>query len=130
MPPTSSSPAPLASSIRMASNASKRFAGIGAATFWPPAPKLHRRVLFFVIIFAITVGDVLWWIWAHRAARRLARPRVWRPMIAAFSIAQLGYIIFVVFAPVMARRTHIWTPMPIVVAIYLWHLLIMPGTLI
>ena len=80
-------------------------------------------MLFFVVIFAITLGDVLWWILAHRAARRFARPRVWQPMIAAFSIAQLSYIIFFVIAPVMARRTHLWTPMPIVVAIYLWHLL-------
>jgi predicted MPP superfamily phosphohydrolase len=87
-------------------------------------------VLFFVIIFGILAGNGLWWIWAHRSARRLRRSRIWRSVIAAFVSLQLGYILFFVVAPVLARRGHVWMPMPIVISIYLWSLLVMPATVL
>lgn len=50
--------------------------------------------------------------------------------VTIFALAQLGYMLFFILAPVYARRIHPWLPMPVVAFMYIWDLLILPLTLI
>jgi predicted MPP superfamily phosphohydrolase len=87
-------------------------------------------VIFVVIIIAILLGNAVWWRWAHRRARLLQHPRFWQSFIAIFTSVQLGYIVLFVVAPPLARHAHVWLPMPIMGASYLWSLLFLPMTLL
>jgi predicted MPP superfamily phosphohydrolase len=86
--------------------------------------------MFFVVIFGIFAGNVVWWLWADRAAKKLPRSRGWRTAIALFEIVVLGYILMFILIPVAARRPSFWMPMPAIAGMYVWHLVVMPATVV
>jgi hypothetical protein len=49
---------------------------VGMVTFWPPAGEQPSTALFFVIMFAQTVGALLAWI-VGRGRIRWGRPNLW-----------------------------------------------------
>ena len=85
-------------------------------------------LLFFPIIFGTPLLGVLWWFWADGKFRRLKNARRWRILIGAFAATMLGGFIWVL----LARRLHIaaMPPVPILAGVYIWHLLVMPLTLV
>src|SRR6476620_407170 len=86
--------------------------------------------MFIVIITLILAGNLVWWRWAYQRVRVFPRARVWRMTVTIFAIAQLGYMLFFVLAPVYARRIHPWLPMPVVAFMYIWDWMILPLTLV
>src|SRR5437762_3304716 len=86
-----------------------------------------ERMLFLVVITFLLAADLVWWHWADGRAKNLRRPRAWRIVLAAFMSLQLGYLLYFIVAPAAARHAHEWMPMPMLVTIYLWHLLVLPG---
>ncbi len=85
----------------------------------------------FVLIMALIVfGNILWWCWAQQRVRVFQRARLWRIVVTVFALAQLGYLLFFVLAPVYARRIHPWLPMPVVAFMYIWDLMVLPLTLL
>src|SRR5262245_22271700 len=87
-------------------------------------------MMFFVVIFGILAGNVVWWLWADRAARRMLRPRLCRGLIVTFELLALGYVLLFIIVPVAARRPSPWVPMQVIAAMYVWHLLFMPMTVV
>src|SRR5205823_1229153 len=85
---------------------------------------------FVLIVLAMLLGDVAWWLWADRLLRRTRRPKLWRPLLGLFTGLLLGYLVFFLVFPEQGRHAHLWVPMPVLAGIYLWHLLVLPGTLI
>jgi predicted MPP superfamily phosphohydrolase len=85
---------------------------------------------FVIIVCAVLIGDVAWWQWADRRARETRRPRLWRTLLALFTAAQLGYLLWFITFPDRGRHAHLWVPSSILAMIYLWHLLILPITLL
>jgi predicted MPP superfamily phosphohydrolase len=85
---------------------------------------------FLLIISLLLVGNAAWWWYAHRWAGKLKARRIWRGGITIFSSVLVGYLLFFVIAPGQARHAHSWLPMPMLVTIYLWHLLVMPAAVI
>src|SRR6267154_6668914 len=85
-------------------------------------------LLFLPIVFGTPLLGILWWFWADRKFRRLKYARRWRVLMGAFAATMLGGFIWVL----LARRLHIaaMPPVPILAAVYIWHLLVMPLTLL
>jgi predicted MPP superfamily phosphohydrolase len=80
----------------------------------------------FLFLFLL-VPDLLWWRWADRRAR--GRPLL-RAAVGLFAAAMAGHILWILFRPAEARRAHHWLPMSLVAATYLWHVVILPLTLL
>ena len=85
---------------------------------------------FVLIVSAVLIGDVAWWLWADRRARRTRRPRLWRSIVAVFTGCELGYLLWFIAFPQASRQAHHWVPSPVLAIIYVWHLLILPVTLL
>src|SRR5437762_11782960 len=97
---------------------------------FPHEARLHYNLMFIVVIALILAGNLVWWRWAHQRVRIFPRARVWQITVASFALAQLGYMLFFVLAPVYARRIHPWLPMPLVAFMYIWDLMVLPLTLL
>ena len=87
-------------------------------------------LVFVLIIVTILLGDVAWWWWADRQLRPLRRAPVWRTMLAAFCAVMIGYVLWLILWPESARRAHVWMPMWGLAPVYVWHLLVLPVTLV
>src|SRR5690349_2852875 len=86
---------------------------------------------FVVIVAAVLLGDVAWWIWADRRLKHSTRrPRLWRMLLAIFSGFQLGYMCWFIAFQDQARHAHYWVPSFVLASVYLWHLLILPIALL
>src|SRR3954466_5695856 len=85
-------------------------------------------LLFLPIVFGTPLLGVLWWFFADRKLRRLKHARRWRIAAAIFAATMLIGFIWIL----MARRLHIaaMPPVPILAGVYIWHLLVLPLTLV
>jgi predicted MPP superfamily phosphohydrolase len=89
------------------------------------------RALFFTCIFAaMAMGDVTWWRWADRRLKRLPGRRVSRPALAVFSGFMLVYLVAALAFPAATRRSRGPVPLPVHAAAFLWHLLVLPVSLV
>jgi uncharacterized protein len=87
-----------------------------------------RTVFFFTIFLGLPLLDAIWWRWADRALRPLRRAKIWRSLLAAFMLFQLSmYAAVVIF-----RRTglRLESPPTLLAYVYLWHLFILPATIV
>ena len=83
---------------------------------------------FWLIIASFPILDIAWWIWANRKLGALPNPKPWRRLLALFVLFQfLGLTgLFV------TRATGIHAPYPVTLlaALYLWHLIVLPITVL
>lgn len=85
-------------------------------------------MIFLFVICPMPLLDLLFWWWADRRLRPLRRHVLWRSALATFMGAQLA-----LFAWIFASR---WTKLDIdippwvLALLYLWHILILPTTMI
>ena len=87
--------------------------------------------LFLIVILgSMLLGDVAFWLWGDRKLRRTRHPRVWRPLLGLWSGVLLGYLLWFLLLPEQARQAHAWMPIWVLAAMYIWHLLILPPTLL
>lgn len=87
-------------------------------------------MVFRVIIVSLFLFDVLWWVWADARLRKMAARPTWRRLLAAYVLAQMGgYLLLGVlrFVPVSAPMS---IPRAALVAVYLWHLILAPVSLL
>lgn len=85
---------------------------------------------FLMIIIFILLGDAVWWYVADRQLRRTKRPRLWRTLLGVFCSLQIAYILFFILFRTYGRQAHLVIPAPVIAMVYLWHLLILPITLV
>jgi predicted MPP superfamily phosphohydrolase len=81
--------------------------------------------MFLVILATIAIGNALWWRWMDQRARLLKPVKLWRILVGVFAGFQILYLALFVFVPSIARRSHAF-PMPLMVVVYIWNLLILP----
>src|SRR5262245_34086447 len=87
--------------------------------------------MFFIILFTLfIVLDVWWWRWADAQLRPLTRPRLWRSLLATWMTALMLYMLAFVIFPRQARAAHQWLSVWYLALAYVWHLLILPVTLL
>lgn len=85
--------------------------------------------IFLMILGSIIAADVAWWWRAHRLCEDTNHPGAWKWGVGLFMGSQLGLILWII----AARRIGPAAPTPpdwVMSFIYLWHLLVMPATLV
>lgn len=83
---------------------------------------------FWLIILSFPVFDIAWWVWAHRKLNGMPNAKRWQRLLAAFIVAQLLTLV-AIFVTRFAGIYAPW-PVPILGALYLWHLILLPITVI
>lgn len=87
--------------------------------------------LFLIIILgSMLLGDIAFWLWGDRKLRRTKHPKVWRPLLGLWAGVLLLYLLWFLMLPEQARQAHAWMPIPLLAAMYIWHLLILPPALL
>lgn len=84
----------------------------------------------FVIIPLISIGDLLWWLWADRRVRNTRHPKLWRSLLALFVFAQVACVQWWMYKPSTVRNMAGFVPTPIWASVYIWHLLVLPVALV
>jgi len=87
--------------------------------------------LFLIVILgSMLLGDVAFWLWGDCKLRRTWHPKVWRPLLGLWSGLLVGYLLWFVLLPAQARQAHAWMPIWVLAGMYIWHLLVLPPTLL
>jgi uncharacterized protein len=86
--------------------------------------------MFLIIIFAIFLGDVGWWLWADRKLRGVPRAKLWRTIVGVWGGFMVGYLLFFIIFNSLARHAHAFLPVWAMAVVYVWHLLILPATIL
>src|SRR5438552_495579 len=79
----------------------------------------------YFVLAAFVAADLIWWWIIDARVRRLGRPRIWRGLLAAFVLGQLCYVVAFLFRRVPVSGFLAWRLM-----VYLWHILVLPATLL
>jgi uncharacterized protein len=88
------------------------------------------RSFFLTIVIAIVAADLLWWWRADRSLRPLRRARLWRGLLALHMGGQLALVVVLLFGRLLSPDLPSRLPASLTAVAYLWHLLLLPGTLI
>ena len=89
---------------------------------------MFRFVLTVVSIMLAL--DALWWYLADRYARRLPNARAWRIGWALFMGVQAAGMLLLMFARQLGLDRTAGLPMWVLTFLFVWHLLVLPGTVI
>jgi len=81
--------------------------------------------LFLFVVFV--VPDLLWWRWADRRVRERRWARVVLGLFMAWMLAQ---VVTMMFLPQVGYRAHLYFPVSIVSANLMWHLMLLPLTIV
>src|SRR5262245_38614996 len=84
--------------------------------------------IFLIIVTALPIADLLWWRWADVRLRPMRRARVWRALSASFVGLQLLGFLWIVGGRFTGVRISL--PASVLATIYLWHLFVLPATVI
>jgi predicted MPP superfamily phosphohydrolase len=79
----------------------------------------------FLILGAVVAANLGWWRWADRRLRRIRLSRLWRTLLAVYTVSQILYL-SLIFSPRTSHAVQRWIPVPFVAATYLWSLLVLP----
>ena len=86
---------------------------------------------FVIIVSSVMLAlDLLWWWLADRQARKLPNRRAWRIGWAAFMTVQAAGMLLLMFARFLGLDRTAGLPMWVLVFVFVWHLLVLPGTVI
>jgi predicted MPP superfamily phosphohydrolase len=85
--------------------------------------------LFSMVLIAILVADLLWWLRADRHARRWRYARVWRLFIGLFMAGQIVLVLWILGSRFPGVSSLGRPSQPLSAAAYLWHLLFLPAGL-
>src|SRR5688500_14322062 len=86
--------------------------------------------MFLLIIVSVLIADVLWWLWADQKLRGTRHARVWRTLLGVWSGLLLGYLLWFILFSAAARHAHAWMPIWALAIVYVWHLLVLPATVL
>lgn len=86
--------------------------------------------MFYAILFGVPVLNLLWWWRADARLRRLslARSGRWRLLLGAFVLVQLALYGWTIFSRMADPRWEM--PVVLMAAAYLWHLIVLPFTML
>jgi predicted MPP superfamily phosphohydrolase len=77
-----------------------------------------------VIIPALVLLDLVWWLWADRLLRKAG----WKGRILMLHSLFFGFQLAALLAVIASRQSELWDHLPrfVTTAVYIWHLLILP----
>jgi predicted MPP superfamily phosphohydrolase len=87
-------------------------------------------MIFLAIILSLFLFDGVWWVWADRRLRTHECARAFRWLLAGFMVFEvLGYL-WIGLYRFLPGRVPMELPKPLLVSIYIWHLCVVPITLL
>src|SRR5215216_6867703 len=87
-------------------------------------------MIYFLIVILLAAGDVFFWWWANRRLGPLRKANVWRALLAVLIGGQFLTLAWFVCFPGTLRGLGAWFWKPVSAWLYMWHLLVLPVTLI
>lgn len=93
------------------------------------SPRLMSSI-FLVILAAIVITDILWWVHSDRLARAQPHAPAWRLSIALFMSFQLGMVFWMLGTRLLSLPDSYRPPQIFNTITYIWHLLVLPTTLV
>ncbi len=82
------------------------------------------------IIGLVLLYDVLWWRAGDRLLRPLPRSWRWRAPLGAFMAAQVLCLLWIVLGRMLGGRPELDLPGWVMVVTFIWHLLVLPATVL
>lgn len=79
-----------------------------------------------MLILAMFVADMLWWLWAFVRLRSAPRARLWRALLCAFMAIQVGCLLWIILGRMISERTDELLPKFVVAAVFIWHFIMLP----
>ncbi|MBN8548353.1 MAG: metallophosphoesterase [Deltaproteobacteria bacterium] len=86
--------------------------------------------IFLIIVSAVLLIDILWWLAADRAFRKLRKSWLWRSLLACFMAGQFATVCWIFAARLWEQQGLSAPPQFLTSVTFLWHLLILPMTLL
>jgi hypothetical protein len=84
-------------------------------------------MIFVRIILVIMLGLDIWWWWrADLWLRPIKHHKFWRGVLTAFMVVMLATVLTRMLRPAASRTINGAIPVPVVIAQYEWHILILP----
>lgn len=94
------------------------------------AMSIGRPAVIGVIFLSMAGFDLLYWRWADAKLRPLRHAAAWRTLLAGWMGWMVVYLLLAIFFPGLVRKSHNPVPTPLHAAVYLWHLLILPASML
>ncbi|HEV7302269.1 MAG TPA: metallophosphoesterase [Tepidisphaeraceae bacterium] len=79
---------------------------------------------FLLIIFTLFASNFIWWAWADAWLRKTHRAVGWRLAVGLYALSQAGLFVFMIYARMVDLGSAM--PQPLLIAVYVWHLVILP----
>ena len=74
--------------------------------------------------------DSVWWWQADRFARQMPKPHRWRWGVSLFMLAQIIGLLSILLGRYLFFDARDWMPMWLMIVLFMWHLLVLPATII
>ncbi len=84
-------------------------------------------LMFRLILLSMLLADAAWWRMAENRFRRKSAA-LW--LMRLFLAGQSAYMLWALLMPQSMRHGHVWLPTAALTPIYIWHLLILPLSLV
>src|SRR4051812_28176067 len=81
---------------------------------------------FLVILGSILALNLVWWV----SATRLTRRNAWRHVTTGFIIFQVAALAFVIFGRISQSGWDRILPKVVVTALLIWHMIVLPVTIV
>jgi len=86
-------------------------------------------LIFCLMLLSWITADLLWWWLAGRRLRTLKARRIWRILLGTFMGGQTGYMAYALVRTRVGGLPDVF-PMASEIAVYIWHLVILPAALL
>jgi hypothetical protein len=83
---------------------------------------------FLLIVFSLFALNFVWWAWADAWLPKGRRYAGWRVAVGGLALGMAGLFAFFIYARM--RDLDGAVPHVVVMAVYLWHLIVLPGVLV
>lgn len=87
-------------------------------------------MMFYVVVSLLALGDLVYWWWADRRLRPLESSKPWRWLLGLLVGSQFAVMAWWVIFPITLRKLGGGFWIPVSTWIYVWHLFVLPATLV
>ena len=87
-------------------------------------------MIYYLVVILLAVGDLFFWWWGDRRLRQLRKGEIWRALLGVLVGGQFVLLLWWVLFPSTLRPLGVGFWKPVSGWLYMWHLLVLPATLI
>jgi len=87
-------------------------------------------MIYYLVVILLALSDLFFWWWGDRRLRQLGKGNIWRWLLSVLVGGQFVLLVIVVGFPAPFRPLGEAFWKPVSAWLYMWHLLVLPATLI